>query len=168
MDFQIIWIEQQYIRTEQPAVKKLLSAIVSAKESHDVDVKKILAKGLNGGRDTIASYKQLEAAYGLKKGTNVQILNPRHFIHCHNKFVIVDGESVLISSQNWSDFAVTKNREAGILISYPKVAQYSKIFEADWETGLEVLRSRTQDEGLEALYCGRPVVKVNWGDYAFV
>ena len=40
------------------------------------------------------------------------------------KMVIIDGAAVLVSSRNWSDFAVTENREAGLSIPHGDVAQY--------------------------------------------
>jgi phosphatidylserine/phosphatidylglycerophosphate/cardiolipin synthase-like enzyme len=45
----------------------------------------------------------------------------------------VDRRHVLVSSQNWSDFALAKNREAGLLLEYPDLAEYyGEIFDADW------------------------------------
>ena len=47
--------------------------------------------------------------------------------------MIVDNKSVLISSINWNENSVTKNREAGIIIEYEKVAQYyTDVFFYDW------------------------------------
>lgn len=47
----------------------------------------------------------------------------------HNKGVIIDGEHVLISSINWGDSALVRNREMGLLVSSLEVAS---IYEASW------------------------------------
>ena len=47
----------------------------------------------------------------------------------HNKGAIVDGEHVLISSINWGDSALVRNREMGLLISSTEVAD---VFIASW------------------------------------
>jgi phosphatidylserine/phosphatidylglycerophosphate/cardiolipin synthase-like enzyme len=52
----------------------------------------------------------------------------------------VDGKRVLVSSQNWSDAAVARNREAGLLFQYPEIAGYfGKIFESDWKTASKTM-----------------------------
>jgi phosphatidylserine/phosphatidylglycerophosphate/cardiolipin synthase-like enzyme len=52
----------------------------------------------------------------------------------HNKGIIVDGRSVLVSSQNWSADGTLYNRDAGVIIENAKVASYfEQIFEHDWE-----------------------------------
>lgn len=90
-------------------------------------------------------------------------------MHCHNKLIIVDNESVLVSSQNWSDSAVVKNREAGLLMHYPAIARYySRIFETDWDTGLKrVAKAKPEFFAPEALGTGM-AVPLNWGDYVWV
>jgi hypothetical protein len=51
----------------------------------------------------------------------------------HNKGVIVDGESVLISSINWNSNAVLRNREMGIVVHNTVLAAwYLSSFEEDW------------------------------------
>ncbi len=160
-----IFIEQQYIRTGEPEVQRLLSAVKKAVRAHvGLDVKVILAKGFDGGREVSKTMKDLEDQYGFKPGRNVRILNPKIFLHCHNKMIIKDLQSVLVSSQNWSDTAVLKNREAGLLVEYPDLAEYySEIFQADWDTGLQAIPVTTAI--LKASAFARPV-QVSWGDYA--
>ena len=52
----------------------------------------------------------------------------------HNKGIIVDGEHVLVSSINWGDSALVRNREMGLLISSPTVAQvYMDSWHDDWQ-----------------------------------
>lgn len=51
----------------------------------------------------------------------------------HNKGVIVDGRTTLVSSINWNEFSPSFNREAGVIIEHPGVGQYySAVFEDDW------------------------------------
>ena len=42
----------------------------------------------------------------------------------HNKGIIVDGESVLVSSINMGSSAMNRNREMGVIIHSPMVTQY--------------------------------------------
>ena len=54
-------------------------------------------------------------------------------MHCHNKLIVIDDDKVLISSQNWSNSAVAKNREAGVIVYDKEITKYfRKIFDADW------------------------------------
>ena len=47
--------------------------------------------------------------------------------------MIVDNKSVLISSINWNENSVRRNREAGIIIENENVAEYyAEVFFYDW------------------------------------
>ena len=60
----------------------------------------------------------------------------RWFTANHNKGIIVDGRIVLISSINYSDGSISANREAGVIIEHPGVAQwYSQVYDFDWGIG---------------------------------
>jgi phosphatidylserine/phosphatidylglycerophosphate/cardiolipin synthase-like enzyme len=114
--------------------------------------------------------KELRNDFNLRMGTHIRWLNPKHFVHCHNKLIIVDKQRVLVSSQNWSDMAVSRNREAGVLIHHAPIARYyAKIFTSDWETGLTKIRRGPSPElfAPESLPTGK-VVPLNWGDYTEV
>jgi phosphatidylserine/phosphatidylglycerophosphate/cardiolipin synthase-like enzyme len=131
-----VYIEQQYIKGKQPAVRKLLGAIRSAMDRNpDLVVRIVLGRLFESAADEAQSLKAL-ADYGLEAGTHVRFLSSRYFVHCHDKLIIVDRRQALVSSQNWSDSAVLYNREAGLLIDYvPLVRYYTSIFGLDWETG---------------------------------
>ncbi|MCW3110172.1 MAG: phosphatidylserine/phosphatidylglycerophosphate/cardiolipin synthase [Segetibacter sp.] len=119
-----IKIEQQYIRVNQPMIQKLLSSIPKG-----IEVQIIVAPPIGKADKTMAEVATLQSDYGY----NVRLLSKKHFVHCHNKLIIVDDSAVLVSSQNWSDFAVSKNREAGVIIYHKDITRYySKIFDADW------------------------------------
>ena len=51
----------------------------------------------------------------------------------HNKGAIVDGEHVLISSINWGDSAMLRNRELGLLVHHSELADvYRAAWNDDW------------------------------------
>ena len=53
--------------------------------------------------------------------------------HNHNKYVSVDGETVQVSSINWSNNSFENNREAGAIVKNAAVAAYFKtVFDYDW------------------------------------
>src|SRR5205823_14673986 len=103
-------IEEQYIRTAQVDIGTLLAAMREAVDARGVKVRIILAQPFSCTTDKCArafakakaEIVALGSEYGFKLGTNVRILDPEQFVHCHNKLIVVDGESVLVSSQNWS------------------------------------------------------------------
>ncbi|MHA1218088.1 MAG: phospholipase D-like domain-containing protein [Candidatus Heimdallarchaeaceae archaeon] len=52
----------------------------------------------------------------------------------HNKYVSVDGETVQVSSINWSNNSIENNREAGAIVKNANVAAYFKtVFNFDWD-----------------------------------
>ena len=57
----------------------------------------------------------------------------RRLANTHTKGVIVDGAQVLVGSQNWSQAAVTVNRDASLLFDDRCIAgYYAEVFEVDW------------------------------------
>jgi phosphatidylserine/phosphatidylglycerophosphate/cardiolipin synthase-like enzyme len=79
--------------------------------------------------ETVGYLEQLQAA-GLEVVSNVKIQN-----NVHNKGIIVDSATLLVSSQNWSTDGTLYNRDAGVIIHNPKLASYFQtIFLHDWAT----------------------------------
>ena len=136
-----ILIEQQYIKASQPNIQKLLEAMAAAKKKNpDLDIRIVLGKVFSAGDlpKERANLELLANTYGLELGTNIRYINTDQLVHCHNKMIVVDGNAVLVSSQNWSDFAVTKNREAGVWLTHKGIAKYfGAIFEYDWKVGFK-------------------------------
>lgn len=163
-----ILIEQQYIRPRQPAIARLLEAIAAARKARpELDVRIILARPIGGDPKDFQEIRDLGVAFGLTVGDHVRLLSPAHFVHCHNKLILIDGESVLVGSQNWSDTAVLKNREASLLVHFPDLtAHYAAIFEADWTTGQRTL-GRAQPAHLftPASLSAGGLVRLSPGDY---
>ena len=166
-----IWIEQQYIHSADTAIIKLLAAIRTALDRNpQLDVRIVLGKIFGGAAGVEKERKNLEnirKVFGLHLGTHIRYIDTRRFVHCHNKLVLVDNERVLVSSQNWSNAAVQENREAGLLLHYPPVAQYfAGIFESDWGTAIRTLPPRPEPEAIAPETVARGnYVAVSYGDY---
>lgn len=167
-----VYVEQQYIRGVQSQIAALLDAIVAARSAAPgLVVRVVLAAPFPGSRfnKEADAIRALAVSHGLALGPQVRILNPRYLVHCHNKLVIVDDQRVLVSSQNWSNSAVTINREAGLLVDSVPLARYFRtIFNLDWRTGLQSLAAHPEAVfAPEALAMGN-TVPINPGDYAEV
>jgi phosphatidylserine/phosphatidylglycerophosphate/cardiolipin synthase-like enzyme len=140
-----ILIEQQYIRGKEEKIRDLLDAIKEARDAAPkLDVRIVLGK-VFGKKDLEKARKNLELLdqdYGLKLGKHLRFVDTTRFVHCHNKMVLVDGEGVLVSSQNWSQSAVWKNREAGVWLSHAGICKYfTEMFESDWKTARKSLEA---------------------------
>ena len=162
-------IEQQYIRPKQPQVLRLLKAIDDARAANPGLKVRIILAAPHGGADAAQLRKELDLLaeeHGLAFGPQVRLLNKKFFVHCHNKLIVVDGKRVLVGSQNWSDFGVSKNREAGILLAHEGIAGYfSGLLDFDWTTGVKKLavpKAPKPDE------LGPAQIRVRYGDYADV
>jgi phosphatidylserine/phosphatidylglycerophosphate/cardiolipin synthase-like enzyme len=141
-----VLIEQQYIHSADAPVAELLEAIANAaKNKPGFDVRIVLGKifsnkDLQKEKQNLAN---IAAKYGLKIGQNIRYIDTTRLVHCHNKLIIIDGQTVLTSSQNWSKAAVLENREAGLLFKHSGVAGYfTDIFEVDWKTGQKKLPAK--------------------------
>ena len=64
-----------------------------------------------------------------------RLLEPRGRIErLHNKGLVIDGRTVLVSSMNWALGSATENREIGILVEDPDLAAFFEAaFAADWD-----------------------------------
>jgi phosphatidylserine/phosphatidylglycerophosphate/cardiolipin synthase-like enzyme len=127
-------IEQQYVRGGQAAVEVLLQAIAAARgEQPGLDIRLIVSPKFLVGANRV-SFFQAMADFHLEFDANFRFLSSRHFVHCHNKLVVVDDEKVLLGSQNWSTTGLTSNREASLLVEHAGIAGYfAEIFDADWD-----------------------------------
>lgn len=75
------------------------------------------------------------------------------FATVHNKGMIIDNKTVLISSINWNEQSVRKNRETGVLIENEEVAgYYATVFLSDW--ALESTKGR--------------ITSFSWADYKYL
>jgi len=166
---QSVLLEHQYIHSQQDQIARLLMAIKKAKDKNpNLDVRIILGKIFSAAdyKAEINNIANLKEKFGLALGQNIRYIDTQRLIHCHNKLIIVDGADVLVSSQNWSNAGVGSNRETGLLMHYPAIAQYySEIFETDWSTAQKKIpRPGPATLTPEALLSGK-FVKVSAADY---
>jgi len=85
-------------------------------------------------KSTLASLDTLKQ-YLENAGVHVKYLytNWSVFTNLHTKGIVIDNQTVLVSSINWNENSVQNNREAGVLITNQQAASYfSSIFYADW------------------------------------
>ena len=105
--------------------RDVVDALMDAK-SRGVVIKIILEKHVIGGEND-QIYHEL-----LAKGFNVKWASST-FKLTHAKFIIVDGQAVLVGSHNLSNSALFKNREASVIIRESKTLQsFIDIFDNDW------------------------------------
>ena len=85
-------------------------------------------------KDEMVSFiKNLAAEENLPLEARLADLEANNIEKIHNKGVIVDGRSVLVSSINWNDNSPRFNRETGVIIDHDGVGEYfSRVFEDDW------------------------------------
>jgi hypothetical protein len=120
MQFQYIEPPKAGVTTAQPFLD-LISAVID-RQQHGVDVKIIMSEF-----ETAGYLEQLQAM-GLDVVSNVRIQK-----NVHNKGIVVDGATVLVSSQNWSADGTLRNRDAGVIIYHQDAAQYfQQVFLHDW------------------------------------
>lgn len=139
-----IYIEQMYIyknwsKTISPFVERLIN-----KSEQGLDVKVILNYNPYYGatNEKCNQTKRYLESYGIE--VKFVFTNWSYFTNVHNKGMIVDNKSVLISSINWNEDSVTLNREAGIIINNEDVARYyADVFFYDWN--LSSLQSQKQE-----------------------
>jgi len=125
---QTLYMQFQYIEpakagdsTAQPFTD-LINAVID-RQAHGVDVKIILRDVEKVG------YLEQLRTMGLDVVTRVKIQK-----NVHNKGIIVDGATVLVSSQNWSADGTLRNRDAGVIIHHQEAARYfQQVFLHDWE-----------------------------------
>ena len=161
-------IQQQYIKAKQSDIITLLKAIKVARNNNpQLDVRIMLGK-IFSKKDIPkekANLKELASKFNLKLGTNIRYVDETRFVHLHHKLILIDDDGVLVSSQNWSNAAVSENREAGLLLKHKTINGYfKKIFESDWSTAVKKLKGAPEILAPEAVTPGK-FVRVMAGDF---
>ena len=135
-----LYVEQMYI---YETLDDVLSSLVNAR-GRGVDVKVI--QGYTSFERNDASGNILESAGIVVKRlkSNSSSAYPVPFDTMHNKGIIVDNETVLVSSINWSPTSLRDNREAGLVVRSPAVAAYyTDLFMHDWNGSIDLESNST-------------------------
>lgn len=79
----------------------------------------------------------LEAARRHDLPVSVRLARGLDVDKVHTKGVVVDGEAVLVGSVNWVEASIARNREVGLVVRDPGVAQpFQEAFLRDWRASL--------------------------------
>lgn len=81
---------------------------------------------------TVGYVKQIAEKENLNLEARLIDLDKTNLEKIHNKGVIIDNTTVLVSSINWNEYSPKKNREAGIVIKGDSAKYYAKVFFCDW------------------------------------
>jgi len=148
-----IYVEQLYIykdwgQTTSPFVNALVN-----KSHQGVTVQVILDYNL-GYEGTITILNETKQ-FLEENGVKVKFISTEWspFTTVHNKGMVIDNTTVLLSSINWNEQSVRKNREAGVLIANQEAAvYYASVFLSDWN----LAPSKTHVQGF------------SWADYKYL
>jgi cardiolipin synthase len=133
-----IYIEQLYVYSEWDETISPFVVHLINKSQQGVVVKLLL--DYNPSYEKTTAILNETRQYLERAGAEVKFMSTESspFTTLHNKGMIIDNKTVLISSINWNKQSVRKNREAGILIENTEIAQYyATVFCADWDCELK-------------------------------
>jgi PLD-like domain/Trypsin-like peptidase domain len=102
----------------------LLDTLLKKQKDPSVDVR-IVFRRLPSVRETLTGLKD----FGFDTNPN----KVRVQTNCHTKGIVIDGEIVLVGSQNWTRGGTTLNRDASLIFFDPEIAKYYEdLFLFDW------------------------------------
>lgn len=128
-----IYIQQLYIYKDwEDRINPFVDLLIN-KSKQGIKIKVIL--NYNPNYDSTNEKNNQTKQYLENNSIEVKFIytNWSYFSNVHNKGIIVDNKSVLISSINWNENSVTRNREVGIIVeNYDVVKFYTDVFFYDW------------------------------------
>jgi phosphatidylserine/phosphatidylglycerophosphate/cardiolipin synthase-like enzyme len=129
-------IEQQYILAGDTHIDGLLAALAARKD--ELTIRIIVSPAfreagkLDNWERSVASLTQ----FGLLD--RLRAMNLDFYTHLHNKGLIIDRQTAVVTSTNWSENSIDRAREAGVIVPVPQVAEYfAQVFDFDWSIGLD-------------------------------
>ncbi len=121
-----LWIENQSFdapNENQEALAELMNAIID-KQRRGVDVRIIFRKGYGKERKNLEDLQ----TFGFDT-SKIKVQDG-----CHTKGIVVDGERVLLGSQNITGTGITENRDASLIFEDEQIAAYYRdLFLYDWD-----------------------------------
>jgi phosphatidylserine/phosphatidylglycerophosphate/cardiolipin synthase-like enzyme len=128
IDVQQLYIYRDWGETISPLLQHLVNKSVEG-----VQVRVILDYNVDH-EETITILEETRE-YLETYGVEVKFISSdwSPFTTIHNKGMIIDNITVLISSINWNEQSIRKNREAGVLVQSQEIASYyASVFLSDW------------------------------------
>ena len=123
-----IYMQTQYIHTVDPQK--------DTGEPTHMELIAALAEQINAGLDVrliTSEYQNKQWIESLQDAGVDTVEHLRIQKNVHNKGIVVDSETVVVSSQNWSADGTGPNRDAGLIIYNAEAAKYfESIFLHDW------------------------------------
>ncbi len=104
---------------------QLLNALIQAK-NRGVSVRVILDQNIDfqeETRDEAIYQNKNQKAYELLKQNNIPVFFDEADTYTHAKAIVIDNETVILGSTNWSKAALTQNHEANALIRSKEFAE---------------------------------------------
>jgi phosphatidylserine/phosphatidylglycerophosphate/cardiolipin synthase-like enzyme len=132
-----VYVQQQYILAGGPKTEGLLAALEKRKSELE-EIRIIVSPAFRkvGAKDNWELSRDSLDAFGLRD--SLKALNLSYFTHCHNKGVLVDRSTAVVSSTNWSENSITRAREAGLVIESKAAAEYfASVFDWDWDSAVD-------------------------------
>jgi len=167
-----IYVQQYYIRHWETKENPYLEAIKKAAE-RGVEVKILLDSTWyhmegNGNEYIVDELND----FALKEEVELEARLLSRFkglLKSHNKGMIVDQDTVLISTINWNANSPLQNREVGVIVENERIGEYySNIFMEDWRDHIAPIadagRNRIVEAGQEVTLTGRN----SWDDHEIV
>ncbi|WP_234818698.1 phospholipase D-like domain-containing protein [Sinorhizobium fredii] len=155
-----LYLQFAYINYSEAAkdepFREMLKLLADISYRSGFDLRIIL--GSNGATDKIRKLAEI--------GFNDKVFRTQGNVH--NKGIIVDGTTVLISSTNWSGDGVLRNRDAGVIIYDAEVAGfYRDVFLSDWNDRSNAFLAEDQPILIATPGAETPagMVRVSWRDY---
>ena len=140
-----VYVEQFYITPrwrygDESVQSPLISALFNA-SLRGCEVKVLLDSFYyntdgNDDNDELAEYLN---SFGAENSVNIQArlidLSAHDLVKVHNKGMIIDGRTTLISSFNWGQNSFTNNREMAVMVENKQVGEYfNSLFLEDWKS----------------------------------
>jgi len=154
-----IYIEQFYIYknwgTKKNPKPNLFLEKVLEKARQGIEVKILLDSNsynieksdLNSNLNTVDFLKNVAEKENLKLEAKLADLENLGVDKIHNKGVIIDEKTVLVSSINWNENSPKRNRETGIIIHGEAAQYFVDLFKKDFE-GNKTTFQQTDNSGL--------------------
>lgn len=138
-----IEIEQAYITNESPTtLNPYLAAAVNASR-RGVQVRILLDSYWYNTEDTSDNDEMVSLINRIAEREHLPLearcadLEANRLEKIHNKGVITDDRTVLVSSINWNSNSPNFNREAGVILEHPGAARYYRtVFDDDWNASV--------------------------------